>query len=92
MTFALMVSIYFACFLRPFLVEPLLLLGKRFPLDLERFQARQFSVSLHCQKVALCGVENDQLCFVFCSESHLVLRLHVGIMNRFELLIIGDDF
>lgn len=74
------------------LVEPLLLLNKSFLLGLERLQAGQFTVSLHCQKVALCCVEDDQLGFVLCSESYLVLCLLEGIIDRLEPLIVTVIF
>ena len=93
-TFAFIVSIRRASFfqLGAFVIKALLLVHEPLLFGLQRFQARQFSVALYSEKSALCRLIDDKLCFVFGTVCRFVRRLHIGIINRFEPLVVRDVF
>ena len=75
-----------------FVIKALLLVREPLLFGLQRFQARQFSVALYGEKSALCRLIDDKLCFVFGTVCRFVRRLHIGIINRFEPLVVRDVF
>lgn len=49
-------------------------------------------IALHSEQCTFRSLEDDKFCFVLCPECWLVFGLHVGIVDRFETLIVADIF